>query len=208
MPIDSRPQPPQPPDPDRVIAALRHMTKLFAAFVQDVHKAMRPLLQSEQGRDLVTEYNRRLAAGSLIRGCRCPCGIAHPARRSRGICLGELPECDLVSYSTDTALGRLDVLMCAPCAAATAAAARPRRPWRFVPGTMTLEPEDGRPVDRLTAEEVERQQMPPCPSCGATIELDWLDVHTTGDPEPMYIPGAWSCPADPRHPRAGERTNG
>lgn len=88
-----------------------------------------------------------------------------------------------------------------------AAVTEPRRRWRFVPGTMILEPEGGRPFDRLTAEEVQRQQMPPCPSCGATIHLDWIDVHTHADREPMYIPGAWGCPADPRHPHVGERTD-
>jgi hypothetical protein len=75
--------------------------------------------------------------------------------------------------------------------------------WRIDPETLRLInpdlPDNG---DRATStkEQFGAQQWPPCPVCGATVEVDLIDV--TLNEEDLrrngrsYIAARWDCPRD------------
>lgn len=63
--------------------------------------------------------------------------------------------------------------------------------WRIDPDSRYLTGGGDRP---LTADEWDQQIWPDCPACGTTVHVEPLDVHPIDAPEPVYVPGPWSCP--------------
>jgi hypothetical protein len=49
-----------------------------------------------------------------------------------------------------------------------------------------------------------------CSVCGATLNIDWINIQTVSDPEPVYIPGQRECPnrCDPKVARLLTREDG
>ena len=70
------------------------------------------------------------------------------------------------------------------------------RRWMINPATLDLEPTDGSHPGTFTGQDIRVQQWPPCPVCGVTIDVDFVDVHTTGDRFPVLVMGGWQCPND------------
>jgi hypothetical protein len=67
-------------------------------------------------------------------------------------------------------------------------------PWRIDPDTFTLiEPPRPRPQG-YTTREFDNQVWPPCPVCGATIEVQPIRMSSLGDSEQLFIPGHTKCP--------------
>ena len=60
----------------------------------------------------------------------------------------------------------------------------------------------------FTAEQFARIEPPACPVCGATVEIDRIDVTFNAEEEARqgrnYIPGMWRCPHN-CNPRTGQR---
>lgn len=70
------------------------------------------------------------------------------------------------------------------------ACGRPAMIWRISPtGILTTSNAAG----SYTDVEFDAQQWPPCPVCGATIDVDRVDCRMLCDPEPRYITGQWRC---------------
>lgn len=58
--------------------------------------------------------------------------------------------------------------------------------------------------DRVDARTWDSLRWPPCPACGQTVEVEYIEIGTLAD-DPANrprIPGPWSCPSncDPRYP--------
>jgi hypothetical protein len=105
--------------------------------------------------------------------------------------------------------GRAERDLVCPCSVPRAELDQPKdaataRRWRINPDTLQIEPEDGQPAGTFTEQDLAVQQWPPCPVCGATIVQDFVDVHSSDDPGPVYAPGVWLCPND-CDPRAASR---
>jgi hypothetical protein len=47
---------------------------------------------------------------------------------------------------------------------------------------------------------------PQCPRCGAAARVDWVDVTTLGDPEPVVMPNRTTCPTPGCHNQLGHST--
>lgn len=78
--------------------------------------------------------------------------------------------------------------------------------WKIDPETCQLiSPEPSR---AYSGAEFAALPWPPCPVCGATIQVDRLDIQSCADPLPVYIPGQWQCPneCDPRTPNKRQET--
>jgi hypothetical protein len=60
-------------------------------------------------------------------------------------------------------------------------------------------------------DERSRYQPPPCPVCGTTAEVDWIEVTLNArdltENGRSYIPGRWTCPHN-CNPVTGERWHG
>ena len=41
--------------------------------------------------------------------------------------------------------------------------------------------------------------VPPCPACGAALDVTWIDVHDLAAPIPNLIPGQVRCSTRPHH---------
>lgn len=41
--------------------------------------------------------------------------------------------------------------------------------------------------------------VPPCPVCGALLDVDWFDVRTLAENQPRLIPGEARCGDRPHH---------
>jgi hypothetical protein len=41
--------------------------------------------------------------------------------------------------------------------------------------------------------------VPPCPECGAPVEVQWIDVRTAGDQRADWLPGLTRCTANEDH---------
>lgn len=65
--------------------------------------------------------------------------------------------------------------------------------WRIDPETLNLAGPTG-PPEGYTASEFNAQVWPPCPVCGAMIEVRAIKMDNPHGPEPTYLPGRWRCP--------------
>lgn len=56
--------------------------------------------------------------------------------------------------------------------------------------------------ERFIENTADSLQLPPCPVCGQTIEIDTIEITAFGGPR-TFIPGPWECPSgcDPRFRR-------
>lgn len=71
-----------------------------------------------------------------------------------------------------------------------------RRRWRINPRTFDLEPIEGSRPGTFNGQDIRAQEWPPCPVCGATIDVDFVDVRGYADQFPVFVMGAWECPND------------
>lgn len=77
---------------------------------------------------------------------------------------------------------------------------------------ITINPEtlllSGLPGNTLTADEFAQLEPPPCPVCGAAVQIDRVDVTFNEDDlranGRTYIAGMWHCPRG-CNPRTGQR---
>lgn len=70
------------------------------------------------------------------------------------------------------------------------------RRWRINPRTCDLEPVEGSHPGRFTGQDIRAQEWPPCPVCGAVIDVDFVNVQGAADRFPVFLMGAWTCPND------------
>lgn len=71
-----------------------------------------------------------------------------------------------------------------------------RRRWRINPNSRDLEPVEGRHPGTFTGQDIRAQDFPPCPVCGDTIDVDFINVQGYADQFPKFLMGRWGCPND------------
>lgn len=70
------------------------------------------------------------------------------------------------------------------------------RRWRINPETFDLDPVDGDHPGTFTGQDTRAQEWPPCPVCGATIDVEFVSVQGQSDPFPVFVMSWWECPND------------
>lgn len=65
--------------------------------------------------------------------------------------------------------------------------------WQIDPETLGLVGPAG-PPEGYTPRQFAAQMWPPCPVCGAMIQVNGIEVESPDDPEPRILPGPWRCP--------------